>query len=154
MSANCRAGQVHKPLVQQQAAADTPTSKHPRTTPKTKKARGAARAIQKADKEAEEAREVADAAAAVLCTCKECGARACVACDKPFHDGETCATYQGRIAKEERATATFIEKKCKKCPNESCQRNIEKIGGCDHMHCSYSPISPTSFQPIDPSMPT
>ncbi|KAK5123829.1 hypothetical protein LTR85_002465 [Meristemomyces frigidus] len=74
-----------------------------------------------------------------ICTCTTCGARACVPCDRPYHDGETCAQYQKRRARqttaEEQATAKTIEAKCKKCPNAACGKNIEKNGGCDAVYC-------------------
>lgn len=71
-----------------------------------------------------------------ICKCNECGARACVRCDRPWHENETCADYQTRIQdriEEEDATLEVIQKKTKKCP--SCSRSIEKAGGCKHMFC-------------------
>lgn len=32
-----------------------------------------------------------------ICECTECGAKACVPCDRPWHEGEDCAAYQARI---------------------------------------------------------
>lgn len=32
-----------------------------------------------------------------ILTCNECGAKACVTCDRPWHEGETCSDYQERV---------------------------------------------------------
>lgn len=67
------------------------------------------------------------------CMCNECGARACVPCDRPWHYGETCSDYQLRIkdkVEEEDKSMLTIQRTTKKCPH--CQRNIQKNGGCPH----------------------
>ncbi|KAK3717601.1 hypothetical protein LTR37_005667 [Vermiconidia calcicola] len=72
-----------------------------------------------------------------ICTCNECGAKACVTCDRPWHDGETCSQYQLRIKdrmEEEDKALREIRKVTKKCPK--CQKPIQKNGGCPSMHCS------------------
>ena len=72
----------------------------------------------------------------MICTCKECGARACVPCDRPYHDGETCSAYKQRVTQEgnEKSVAT-IDKTTKPCPQ--CQVKIQKDGGCDRMICKF-----------------
>lgn len=74
-----------------------------------------------------------------ICKCKECGAEACVECDRPWHKGETCEEYQKRLTtqhfeKEEAASLKTIEKECKQCP--SCKKNFQRNGGCDHIRCT------------------
>jgi ariadne-1 len=73
-----------------------------------------------------------------ICTCHKCGARACVPCDRPYHDGESCAAYKlrtkDRLDEEDKAIAK-IKGTTKKCPN--CKVNIEKNGGCSDMYCKY-----------------
>jgi len=69
--------------------------------------------------------------------CYDCGDLACVPCDRPYHDGETCAQYQKRLRftekEKEAATAKTIKKVCKPCPG--CAANVEKDGGCDQVIC-------------------
>ena len=68
--------------------------------------------------------------------CHECGAEACVPCDRPYHDGETCAQYQLRVQDrfdEEDQALKEIQKSTKKCPN--CRVNVQKNGGCPYMQC-------------------
>ncbi|EMC93995.1 hypothetical protein BAUCODRAFT_59544, partial [Baudoinia panamericana UAMH 10762] len=75
-----------------------------------------------------------------ICTCKACGTRACVPCDRPYHEGETCAQYQGRKERQtkmdEEATEKTIKDVCKKCPNPTCEMNIQRSSGCDKMTCT------------------
>ena len=75
-----------------------------------------------------------------ICTCDECGSKACVPCDKPYHEGETCAQYAKRVTErteaEEKASVAFIKDECKQCPK--CSKNIEKDGGCDSVICECS----------------
>jgi len=66
-------------------------------------------------------------------TCKECGHKACVPCDRPWHDGETCKMFKKRLEEENKQSEELIEKVCKACPK--CKKPIEKNGGCDHMYC-------------------
>ena len=110
LNPKCRAGQVHKPLVE--VSPNLGRGKRGKTKKKT---------------------------ADDICECDTCHAQACVSCDKPWHEGETCAQYQKRMKRqtetEEKATAKFIETKCKKCPN--CSKSIEKNGGCDTVFCKY-----------------
>jgi hypothetical protein len=68
--------------------------------------------------------------------CKDCGERSCVPCDRPYHDGETCAAYQLRIkdrVKEEDKSLEEIKKATKPCPH--CGVRVQKRGGCEHMKC-------------------
>jgi hypothetical protein len=74
-----------------------------------------------------------------ICTCHECGARACVVCDRPEHVGETCRAYQLRIKdriEEEDKAMRAIERATKACPN--CHVRIQKNGGCPHMYCKWT----------------
>ena len=69
-------------------------------------------------------------------TCDKCSGKACVPCDRPWHENESCAEYQLRIkdrTDEEDASLAAIQKETKKCP--SCSKNILKNGGCKHMYC-------------------
>jgi len=69
-----------------------------------------------------------------ICICTTCGASACACCDRPSHEGETCAAHQTRQQTEaEQATLATIQRDCKPCPK--CGKNIEKNGGCDYIHC-------------------
>jgi hypothetical protein len=74
-----------------------------------------------------------------ICTCHECGAKACVLCNVPYHDDETCEQYQKRKKrqneKEEKQTRKFIEKQCKGCPG--CNKKIEvcpSAQSCEDAH--------------------
>ncbi|PPJ50272.1 hypothetical protein CBER1_04912 [Cercospora berteroae] len=70
-----------------------------------------------------------------ICTCNECGAKACVSCDAPWHEGETCGEYKDRThSEQDEASLAMIRNSFKKCP--SCNKSIEKDGGCDYMACS------------------
>ena len=68
--------------------------------------------------------------------CPECGARMCTTCHIQFHDGLTCAMYQGAKTGEGSVELWVKEKPDarKKCPK--CHVGIEKIAGCNHMTCS------------------
>lgn len=123
LAPRCRAGQVHLFLIE--ATAATKTS----TPPKTRSARkGPARKVKKAENTDH------------ICTCNACGAKACVNCDRPWHENETCEQYQARMKKEgfekeEAKSLKAIEQQAKPCPG--CKKNIIRNGGCDHMHCEY-----------------
>lgn len=109
LAPKCGAGQVHMPLTE--------------IAPNAAKGRKAKKGKETAGED--------------VCVCDSCGAKACVSCDRPYHDGETCKQYQARAKRqnvdEEKATAKQIESTCKKCPN--CTKNIEKDGGCDQVRC-------------------
>lgn len=73
-----------------------------------------------------------------ICTCNDCSARACVPCDRPWHENETCEEFQARVqnqqhVEEEDASLAAIQKRTRKCPQ--CSKSIEKNGGCRHMWC-------------------
>lgn len=71
-----------------------------------------------------------------LFVCDTCGGEACPPCDRPWHKGETCEEFKGRVKdriKDEDKTLAMIKRKTKKCPN--CGVNIEKRGGCVQMIC-------------------
>jgi hypothetical protein len=68
--------------------------------------------------------------------CNKCGAKACVPCDRPWHENESCEAYKLRTkdkTEEEDASLAAIQKETKPCP--SCSKNILKTGGCKHMYC-------------------
>lgn len=51
--------------------------------------------------------------------CKKCGAKACVPCARPYHEGESCAEYQLRIKdrlEEEDKALKEIKRVTKPCP--------------------------------------
>jgi hypothetical protein len=72
-----------------------------------------------------------------ICMCRACGARVCVPCDVPFHEGETCAAYQARIdqqhAVENTKSVAEIQVITQPCPH--CGVKIQKNGGCGEMQC-------------------
>ena len=73
-----------------------------------------------------------------ICTCTKCGACACVPCNRPYHEGETCEAYQVRIkdcVEEEDESLKAINRLTKPCPNPNCNARIQKNGGCSHMLC-------------------
>jgi hypothetical protein len=64
-----------------------------------------------------------DAEAPNIFVCEECGGKACVPCQRPWHEGESCADYQARIkdrVDEEDESLKMIKKVTKKCPG--CKR--------------------------------
>lgn len=117
LAPGCRAGQVHQPLLDAVLEAE---------------GRGKAKKGGKKYKKKPKRDEI--------CICETCGAKACVSCDRLYHDGETCARYQKRVKRqtgaEEEASLAHIGKACKKCPK--CEKNIEKNGGCDQVRCKFS----------------
>ncbi len=114
MNPECRAGRVHEPKMLE-------------AEPKTAKKRGVfffSKAKSPSVTEPE------------TCECQECGTKACIACDRPFHEGESCAAYQARIkdrVEEEDRALEAIRKVTKPCPG--CKRSIQKNGGCPAMLC-------------------
>jgi hypothetical protein len=77
-----------------------------------------------------------------ICTCVKCGAKACVSCDRPWHEGETCEQYQLRIkdhVEEEDKALKRIRDSTRPCPQ--CGKRIEKNGGCPSMHCTQCGIA-------------
>ncbi|KAF7188941.1 hypothetical protein HII31_09864, partial [Pseudocercospora fuligena] len=60
----------------------------------------------------------------------DCGAQACVPCDRPYHTGEDCQTYQRRTKDkmdEEEKSLKELGRISKKCPG--CGKSIQKDGG-------------------------
>lgn len=148
MAAGCRAGQVHKSG--KESAAEDDESKtstksstgkkgKKRTSTSTKSSSWIPKFGRKMKTEPgtdAESKKEAPPKPDVF-TCNDCGAKACVPCDRPWHENEICEEYQVRIKDriaEEDATLATMEKHTKKCP--SCQKRIEKNGGCAHMFCT------------------
>lgn len=148
LNPKCRGGQVHESLLAQQ----DPTKQGSATAgaKKDEKAKGKEPQTKRPSKAKKIVRFFVDLKSKGpvdekdqqdIFTCKTCGHRACVPCDRPFHDGETCTQYKARLgqaeaeANSEKSQKT-IEKYCKPCP--TCQKKIEKNGGCDAMFCKYT----------------
>ena len=77
--------------------------------------------------------------------CETCGGRYCVDCRIEWHAGTSCKKIQQQKQKEQRQrseeqklSAMFVEKECKRCPNEECGVPIQKTDGCDHITCKPS----------------
>ena len=71
--------------------------------------------------------------------CPKCNIKFCFDCNtSEWHTGITCKNYQKWKKDNSQSDNKFNEflkrKKVKKCPK--CKVNIEKNGGCNHMHCS------------------
>ncbi|KAK3676911.1 hypothetical protein LTR78_003115 [Recurvomyces mirabilis] len=121
MAPDCRAGHVHE------SKTSSPNKPEEPEQPKRK-----GRGKQKpADRPAE--KPIADD----IFECKECGAKACVTCDRPWHEGESCEAYQARVKDridEEDLSLQKIKRLTKPCPG--CKKAIEKDGGCSAMFCT------------------
>ncbi|KAI6904654.1 hypothetical protein KC318_g6342 [Hortaea werneckii] len=144
LNPECRGGQVHESLLTQEdpPKQDSATAR----TKKDEKAKGKEPQTKRPSKAKKIVRLFVDLTSANppvdekdqkdIFTCKTCGHRACVPCDRPFHNGETCIQYKQRLgqaeANSEKSQKT-IEKYCKPCPK--CGKKIEKNGGCDAMIC-------------------
>ncbi|KAM0715097.1 hypothetical protein Q7P37_009562 [Cladosporium fusiforme] len=126
LAVDCRAGQIHESPKPEEAAK---TEESPKSTGRRwVKKLGLKKSKSKSTKSAEPKPDI--------CVCKECGAQACVACDRPWHENESCAEYQARIKdrlEEEDKSLVAIQQNSRKCPK--CSKNIEKNGGCRHMFC-------------------
>ncbi|CAD0111262.1 unnamed protein product, partial [Aureobasidium uvarum] len=66
--------------------------------------------------------------------CKICQHKQCMACEIPWHEGETCDQYQARHDDEIIQTEALIRQTSKICPG-GCGARIERNGGCPHMLC-------------------
>lgn len=71
--------------------------------------------------------------------CTACGHKQCITHQTDWHENETCAEYNNRVAGSifnvnEKASQKKIEETTKACPQ--CKARIEKNYGCDHMTCS------------------
>jgi hypothetical protein len=71
-----------------------------------------------------------------VCTCHKCVMRACIAYEKPYHDGEVCEAYRLRTRNqldEEQEAMGVIKRTTKDCPH--CGVAAEKDGGCPNVDC-------------------
>lgn len=142
LNPKCRAGQVHE-LLTAEGTTDTgpgnvnkEACKGSRSVRATSKmSRTAVDSKERRNTKSKLTAERANAFSPDICTCDACGAIACVPCDRPYHDGESCAQYKKRQEGEEKATLETIANECKQCPK--CKKNIEKAGGCDAVVCEY-----------------
>eukprot|EP00128_Syssomonas_multiformis_P019004 Colp12_sorted_trinity150504_noHs@150 len=66
--------------------------------------------------------------------CLYCQQFYCFKHNVPWHEGKTCKQYDKEYAKLNDASASYLRKNTKKCPQ--CTSPIEKNHGCDHMTCS------------------
>ncbi|KAK5767568.1 hypothetical protein LTS12_002410 [Elasticomyces elasticus] len=142
MNTKCRAGQVHESLLQAGEAEKVAKDGSEEIEEANRKEWATAKRALK-PRAAKKAKAVIDLTqdsdpAEDIFTCKGCGAKACVPCDRPYHEGETCAEYQERrkfqTETEDKASEKFIKKQCKQCPNAECKKPIEKNGGCDSVY--------------------
>lgn len=72
-----------------------------------------------------------------ILTCQVCQFKRCIACDRPWHQDETCEQYTQRLAAqpgEVDASEAWVANNSRKCPG--CQSPIQKNDGCDHMTCT------------------
>ena len=86
-----------------------------------------------------------------ICTCHECGARACVPCDRPYHEGESCEAYQSRVkdrVEEEDKSLEAVNRLTKPCPNPNCKARIQTRGGCASVKCKLAEPSRWMFLTI------
>ena len=116
LAPGCEAGQVHETKIEATTE-----------EPKAKKRCGSKKPVGQVKVPAEPD----------ICICHECGAKACVTCDRPFHEGESCEQYQLRTKDrmdEEVKALKKIQQSTKSCP--SCGKRIEKNGGCPSMICT------------------
>lgn len=66
--------------------------------------------------------------------CVVCQRSTCFFHHVPWHRGLTCKEYDMFGPSEEAVTLKYLKTFAKKCP--TCQVNIEKNKGCDHMTCT------------------
>lgn len=66
--------------------------------------------------------------------CNACRYKQCIACQMPWHDGETCDQYQARQDEVTVETEILLHQTSKFCPG-GCGARIERTGGCPHMTC-------------------
>ena len=69
--------------------------------------------------------------------CKVCNHKHCMACEIPWHEGETCDQYQARHYEEIIQTEVMVRQTSKICPG-GCGARIERNGGCPHMICKFA----------------
>jgi hypothetical protein len=71
-----------------------------------------------------------------ILTCSACGFKRCTACDRAWHQDETCEEYTQRLAAqptENDASEAWVANNSRRCPG--CKSPIQKNDGCDHMTC-------------------
>ncbi|XP_069956441.1 uncharacterized protein [Cherax quadricarinatus] len=68
--------------------------------------------------------------------CPECNVKVCTTCHVPYHDGLSCAMYKSASKADGSLGAWLMQDKNSRkiCPN--CTTPIEKIEGCNKMHCA------------------
>ncbi|KAI6889472.1 hypothetical protein KC363_g7460 [Hortaea werneckii] len=156
LAPHCKAGQIHDSsdavavtTTVVDDAAPPPSEPISKSKKSSKSKKKAVDGTTKAVKEVETKPDLID-----IFECHACGARACVPCDRPYHDGESCVQYQHRIRDrldEEDQTLQTIQKSTRKCP--ACGVNIQKNGGCPYMICHKCKTSFcwTCMRDIDPT---
>ena len=76
-----------------------------------------------------------------IMTCTTCQFKTCFIHKMPWHTDQTCAQYdaeQAERTQQEAASAEFLARKTKVCPNPRCGLHVDKYSGCDHVRCMYS----------------
>jgi hypothetical protein len=84
-----------------------------------------------------------------ILTCQICQFKRCTACDRAWHQDETCDQYTRRLAAqpgEVDASEAWVAHNSRKCPG--CQSPIQKNEGCDHMTCKSSIVPLTTRQQL------
>lgn len=72
-----------------------------------------------------------------ILTCEACRFKCCTACNRAWHQDETCEQYTQRLAAQPGqvdASDAWVANNSRKCPG--CQSPIQKTEGCDHMTCT------------------
>ena len=67
----------------------------------------------------------------------ECNFNFCFLCQFEVHSPASCDMLKKWLVKEkdESETANWFAANTKPCPNQRCQKSVEKNGGCNHMTC-------------------
>ena len=93
-----------------------------------------------------------------IVTCSNCASKSCFTHQTAWHAEETCEAFDERMAEERReeeaANAAYMEANTERCPNEKCQKPIEKNGGCQHMRCKLPPTPPPPLFLVVFALPT
>ena len=71
--------------------------------------------------------------AAPILRCVSCGQRTCFTHRVPWHEGRTCAQFDGDARASEEVALVQALDGLVRCPR--CSQGVEKSGGCDHMTC-------------------
>jgi hypothetical protein len=144
LNPKCRAGQVHKSLIDLTADEDEEEEAQEPPAKKSKGKGGKAGKKSKSTKKKKKKKTKSSVYSEDICVCHACSFRVCVPCDRPYHEGETCAQFRKRLTKvekDEQASLKAIEEKTKECPK--CKKHIEKNGGCDQLICEF--LSPGPY---------